>query len=116
MKVLIGEEGTRKQRKKWQALTRFRLLASSQGFSFIEVEMLTGVMHQIRAHMEATRHPLVGDSLYGAGRPDPFSLGRHFLHAFQLRFRHPKSGQDLVIKSPLPQELRRVLDRLGIKL
>jgi 23S rRNA pseudouridine1911/1915/1917 synthase len=116
MRAVLEDGGKKNQPRSWQALTRFRTLGGSQGFSLLEVHMDTGVTHQIRVHLGAIGHPLVGDSLYGKGRPDPFGLGRHFLHAFYLAFRHPTSGKDVVIKSPLPRELRRVLERLGIKL
>lgn len=116
MRAVMEEESKRKQAKRWRALTRFWLLGSSQGFSFLEVEMETGVTHQIRVHLETIGHPLVGDPLYGKDRSDPFGLGRQFLHAFYLGFRHPKSGQDMIFESPLPQELRDVLERLRINL
>lgn len=116
MRTVTEERGKRNQARKWPALTRFRLLSHSQGFSLLEVEMETGVTHQIRVHLEAIGHSLVGDPLYGEDRPDPFALGRQFLHAFYLRFRHPGSGEDVAIESPLPGELRQVLDALGIKL
>lgn len=101
--------------RKWPASTRLQALASSQGFTLLEIDISTGVTHQIRAHLEAFGCPLVGDPLYGDNRPDPFGLGRQFLHACHLRFRHPRSDQEVVIKSPLPGELRRVLGDLGIR-
>ena len=118
MKAIIEEAGGRERpgRKQWEATTRFRCLGSQQGFSLLEIEMETGVTHQIRAHMEAIGHPLVGDPVYGRDRPDPFELGRQFLHAFYLGFHHPKTGEPVTIESPLPGELREVLDRLDISL
>ena len=101
--------------RKWQASTRLKVLRSSHGFTFLEIDISTGVTHQIRAHLEAFGHPLLGDPLYGGGRPDPFGLGRQFLHACDLRFRHPRSGLDVTVTSPLPEDLGRVLDRLGIR-
>ena len=101
--------------KRWQALTRLRPVASAGGWSLLEVEIETGVTHQIRAHLEASGHPLVGDPLYGADRSDPFAVGRQFLHAFYLGFRHPMSDQEITVQSPLPEELREVVDHLGMK-
>jgi 23S rRNA pseudouridine1911/1915/1917 synthase len=79
------------------------------------VEIERGVTHQIRVHLQAAGHPLVGDPLYGAGRTNALGLERQFLHAAGLEFRHPKDGRKIVVKSPLPEDLRRVLDRLGMK-
>ena len=100
--------------RSWNATTRFRRHGCSQGFSLIEVEIESGVTHQIRAHLEAAGHPLVGDPLYSASRPEPFGLGRQFLHAWHLGFRHPKNGRNVAVESPLPDELKQALDRLSI--
>ncbi len=116
MKVVGEEWGKENRARRWKSSTRFHLLGQSQGFSLLEVEMETGVTHQIRVHLAAIGHPLIGDWLYGKDRPDPFGLERHFLHAFYLEFRHPKSGRNVAVRSPLPEELRKVLDRLNITL
>ncbi len=93
-------------------------------FTLIEVKIDTGRTHQIRVHLASIGHPVVGDSLYGAAaelrplanrsRPNipPLSLGRNFLHAAQLQFVHPRTGQSLVLKSPIPSELERFLAAL----
>ena len=113
----VKTEGGKKTRvRSWKALTRLKALSSSQGLTLLEVGIDTGVTHQIRAHLEAFGHPLVGDPLYGKHRPDPFGLGRQFLHAFYLGFRHPKSGLEVTVTSPLPEALRKVLERLKIRL
>jgi 23S rRNA pseudouridine1911/1915/1917 synthase len=64
----------------------------------------TGRTHQIRVHLRAIGHPVVGDRDYDGGRPglDP---GRPFLHAVSLRFRHPVTGDDIEVESPLPADL-----------
>jgi len=116
MKTLAGAKKRGRTPRSWKATTRFRLRGYSQGFSLLEVEIETGMTHQIRAHLEAAGHPLVGDRLYGSGRSDPFGLGRQFLHACYLGFRHPKDGREVAVESPLPEELRQVVDRLKIKL
>ena len=102
--------------KRWQALTRFKPIGSSAGFTLLEVEIETGVTHQIRAHLEAFGYPLVGDPLYGKNRPNPFVLGRQFLHAYYLGFRHPKSGVEVTVTGPLPEDLKRVLDCIKMSL
>jgi 23S rRNA pseudouridine1911/1915/1917 synthase len=66
------------------------------------VTLETGRMHQIRVHLAAIDLPVVGDPVYG--RPEP-SLGRQFLHAAELAFPHPISGDRLVLRSELPSDL-----------
>ena len=75
--------------------------------------METGVMHQIRVHLAAIGHPIVGDSLYASER-DPMELGRHFLHACRLEFAHPTNGVPIGVGSPLPSELTNFLERMAI--
>lgn len=68
--------------------------------------------HQIRAHLSAAGHPLLGDTLYGG--PAIEGLDRHFLHASELRFQHPITLRPLEFQSPLPAELARLLDTLVV--
>lgn len=92
-----------------EAETRYRLLQAYQEFAYLEIHPLTGRTHQIRVHMAAAGHPLVGDSRYGrrGGKgPSP----RLFLHAATLKFRHPGSGERVEFSSPLPPDLQDVLD------
>ena len=100
--------------KVWPALTRFRRVGHAQEFSLLEVEIETGVTHQIRIHLQAAGHPIVGDPLYGR-EPNPLGLTRQFLHAFFLGFRHPGDGRDIVVESPLPVDLQGVVERLGLQ-
>lgn len=78
--------------------------------SLLEVRASVAVRHQIRAHLAAIGHPLVGDWLYGG--PAFPSLERHFLHASRLRFEHPIEREQLDVGSPLPDELTAVLRAL----
>jgi 23S rRNA pseudouridine1911/1915/1917 synthase len=71
--------------------------------TFLSVRIATGRTHQIRVHLSSIGHPVVGDRLYGA--PAEASLGRFFLHAHQLRFRSPSTGEWITLESPLPPEL-----------
>jgi 23S rRNA pseudouridine1911/1915/1917 synthase len=73
------------------------------------VELETGRTHQVRVHMAAIGHPVVGDRAYGKGRPTPLPPGRHFLHAFELAFEHPADGREVVWKSALPPDLVAVI-------
>jgi 23S rRNA pseudouridine1911/1915/1917 synthase len=105
----------RKQRS-WHAVTRFRKIGEAPGLSLVEVEMTTGVTHQIRVHLAAIGHAIVGDSLYGVNATETFGLERHFLHASSLEFRHPDDGRVVKLKAELPTELRTILKRLKLRL
>ena len=84
------------------AVTRFEPLERRSGFTLLEVEIATGVMHQIRAHLAFIGHALAGDVLYGG--PELPGLARHFLHANRLSFAHP-DGTRPRFESALPPEL-----------
>ena len=93
-----------------QAITSYQVLKRFQGFTFLEVKIGTGRTHQIRVHLASIKHPVVGDKLYGA----PASpLGRYFLHARQITFTSPTSGQRITVTAPLPPELDEYLKTLS---
>jgi len=102
--------------KVWPALTHYRKICEQRGFSFLELEMETGVTHQLRAHLAAIDHPIVGDALYGAEGRETLGLRRHFLHAKELRLMHPVSRSFVKLEAPLPDELAAVIARLKMKL
>ena len=84
-----------------------------QGFSLVECTPKTGRTHQIRVHLAHIHHPLVGDITYcGSKRAklDPLWCPRQFLHATELKFKHPRTNEELVIQSPLPTDLKKVLE------
>ncbi len=90
------------------AITEFRVRQRAGLYSLVEVKLITGVLHQVRAHLAAIGAPIVGDALYG-GVSEP-GLTRFFLHAVSLGVRHPLTGDFLRVESPLPPELQAVLD------
>lgn len=92
------------------AVTRFLPLERRSGFTLLDVEIPTGVMHQIRAHLAFIGHPLAGDALYGG--PVLPGLDRHFLHAARLAFAHP-DGSRAKFDSPLPFDLAATLAQLS---
>jgi 23S rRNA pseudouridine1911/1915/1917 synthase len=92
-----------------EATTRYKIREEMPGHALLEVEPVTGRTHQIRVHLAAIGHPVFGDPLYGKASP---LLGRQFLHAWRLAFRMPLSEREVEFESPLPPDLRRVLDRL----
>ncbi|HYA29408.1 MAG TPA: RluA family pseudouridine synthase [Acidobacteriota bacterium] len=113
MRVVTQTHGARGARV-WQALTRYRKLGAAKGASLLEIDMATGVTHQIRAHLAAIGHPIVGDGVYGPERKEAFGLTRHFLHAKGLQFSHPDNGRVIKLDAELPQELCTVLKRLAV--
>jgi 23S rRNA pseudouridine1911/1915/1917 synthase len=106
-----------------EAITHYtvvRRLDSQYGkFTLLEVQIDTGRTHQIRVHLASLRHPVVGDTLYGAPREvsskqaDRLSLPRNFLHAAALQFQHPRAGELLSFVAPLPAELESFLQTLS---
>lgn len=95
-----------------QARTRYRLLREVDGRSLVEARPETGRTHQIRVHFASIGHPLVGDAVYGRGRPPVPSLRRQFLHAQRLAFRHPRTGERLELEAPLAEDLARAVGEL----
>lgn len=90
------------------AVTEFSVRARQGSYALVDVKLITGVLHQVRAHLAAVGAPIVGDTLYG-GAEEP-GLTRFFLHAVSLAVRHPVSGEMVRVESPLPAELTKVLD------
>ena len=111
-------------------LVERRLATRFGAFTLLRVRIETGRTHQIRVHLASLGHPVVGDTLYGAPREiraegeqrvmkksrrralDTVSLGRNFLHAAELELKHPRTGEPLVFRAPLPQELTALLAEL----
>jgi 23S rRNA pseudouridine1911/1915/1917 synthase len=129
----IGRDPTRRTRmaaqsKSWHgaaivnpraARTDWRVLAAIDKTTLLEVQLHTGRTHQIRVHFAALKHPVVGDTLYGAaamlavGKTTLPSPGRNFLHAAKLGFAQPRTGSAIELRAPLPAELRAFLERLS---
>ena len=97
------------------ARTRYEVLRSFTrpvDVSLLRCDLETGRTHQIRVHLAAIDHPVVGDPTYG-GRRQSFPVPRIFLHADRLAFVHPDSGATMSFERPLPADLDGVLDRLA---
>jgi 23S rRNA pseudouridine1911/1915/1917 synthase len=85
-------------------------------YSYVRVRPATGRTHQIRVHLASIGFPIVGDALYGATKRDTLSRAlapRQLLHASELNFESPASGQAVHLYAPLPVDMRRVIDLLG---
>ena len=92
------------------ARTHFELERAYAGFALLRVTLETGRTHQIRVHLQAIGHSVAGDPEYGTA--DQLGLTRQFLHAARLAFAHPVTGAPVDVSSPLPPDLRAVLDGL----
>lgn len=95
------------------AVTHYQMTSQWEhpGVALLDVTLETGRTHQIRVHLAGIGHSVIGDRLYG--RRDPINSRRLFLHAVRLRFRHPATGEEMEISSPLPADLVEVLEALG---
>jgi len=106
-------------RRSREAVTRIVRAEQIRVLTLLQVAIHTGRTHQIRVHLSAIGHPIVGDPLYGGvHRRVPGDLRavthleRPFLHAARLVFTHPRDGRRMDFASPLPDDLQRVLDEL----
>ncbi len=102
-----------------EAVTEVRVLERVEGLTLLEARPRTGRTHQIRIHLAAIGHPVVGDALYGSEAHAAFQMWmqrvgchfeRHFLHASVLAFHHPSTGQWLCFHSPPPEDFRALLE------
>ena len=94
------------------AVTHWEVIARYRGFTHVRCILETGRTHQIRVHMAHIGHPLLGDMVYGAGKPEK-GLEGQCLHARSLKFRHPRTGEEVRLTSELPGYFTDVLSRLG---
>jgi 23S rRNA pseudouridine1911/1915/1917 synthase len=96
------------------SVTHYEVLEMLPAASLVEVHLETGRTHQIRVHMAALRHPLVGDLTYGAdpALAERVGLSRQWLHAVRLGFAHPADGRRLEVSSAYPADLARALETL----
>jgi 23S rRNA pseudouridine1911/1915/1917 synthase len=93
------------------ARTHFRVLKRYARHTLLLLQLETGRTHQIRVHLQAIGHPVVGDPIYGSGHTPPgVALQRQFLHAYQLAFVHPITGEQMEFEAPLPSDLQAILD------
>ncbi len=110
---------TTRARRSREAVTKVKKAEDLNGVSLLQLALATGRTHQIRVHLSAIGHPVVGDPLYGGVRRRVaphlravMRLERPFLHAARLVFAHPGDGRRMEFQSPLPEDLEAVLDDL----
>jgi 23S rRNA pseudouridine1911/1915/1917 synthase len=108
-----------------EAVSYYEVMERFRGFALVKVQPKTGRTHQIRVHLAHVGCPVLADKLYGGrssfklseaiGRPlenDELLLERQALHAFRLRFKHPRTGNWLEVEAPFPPDMRRTLEVL----
>ena len=94
------------------AITHWEVIARYNGYTHVRCMLETGRTHQIRVHMAHIGHPLLGDLVYGRKRAEK-GLEGQCLHAKELRFLHPRTGESVTVTSELPDYFKDVLKKLG---
>ena len=94
------------------AVTHWEVIARYNGYTHVRCRLETGRTHQIRVHMAHIGHPLLGDFTYGAPCPEKGLVGQ-CLHARELKFIHPRTGEQIHLTTALPEYFEEVLSKLG---
>lgn len=94
------------------AVTHCKVLRRYGRYTYVECRLETGRTHQIRVHMAYVHHPLLGDEVYAGRRKSPFATQGQCLHAGILGFVHPRTGEYIETKAPLPQYFEEILNKL----
>ena len=95
-----------------RAVTHCKVLRRYGRYTYVECRLETGRTHQIRVHMAYVHHPLLGDEVYAGRRKSPFATQGQCLHAGILGFVHPRTGEYIETKAPLPQYFEEILKKL----
>lgn len=112
MAVLKAGQGTSRE-----AVTHYTTLEKYSGFSLVRCQLETGRTHQIRVHMSYKGHPLLGDSVYGGNKTkfeaaNKSLISGQCLHAKELRLIHPRTGQLMHFECELPEEMKKIIEKL----
>ena len=99
------------ERNSRPAVTHWTVLARYGQYTHLQCRLETGRTHQIRVHMAYINHPIAGDPLYGVRKPE-LGLTSQCLHARALTIRHPRTGEEITVTCPLPEEFERALEKL----
>ena len=99
------------ERNSRPAVTHYEVLTRYRGYTHIRCRLETGRTHQIRVHMSYRNHPILGDLVYGHKKPE-LGQSSQCLHAKELRFIHPRTGEPVTVTCELPDYFQGVLSRL----
>ncbi len=94
------------------AVTHFKVVERFKKYTLVECQLETGRTHQIRVHMKYIKHPIVGDQKYSYRKT--MDVGGQLLHAFELKFTHPSTGERMVVNAPLPEQFETILEEIRI--
>ena len=123
IRTLIGRDPASRMRMSARvsrgraAVTNYRVLDASGGFSLILLTPETGRTHQLRVHLAHAGHPVAGDARYGADfrRDTPAEVPRQMLHAWKLALTHPGTGRRIEFVAPIPRDMSEFMRALGMK-
>ncbi|NGX39905.1 MAG: Ribosomal large subunit pseudouridine synthase D [Chlamydiae bacterium] len=94
-----------------EAISAFRVLAHKENLSLVEIELITGRTHQIRAHLKKLNCPILGDPIYGSVTLNrKYRIHQQLLHAHRIHFIHPISGDPVELTAPIPSEMKDFID------
>ena len=105
-KMAVTEKNSR------DAVTHWEVVARYSGYTHLRLRLETGRTHQIRVHLAWQNHPILGDMVYGHKKPE-LGLSSQCLHARELTFVHPRTGEPVTVSCPLPDYFLEVLRKLG---
>lgn len=105
-KMAVTEKNSR------PAVTHYEVITRYSGYTHLRLRLETGRTHQIRVHLAWQNHPVLGDMVYGRGKA--LGLDSQCLHARSLTFQHPRTGEQVVVESELPEYFENVLKKLSI--
>ena len=108
-RMMVVREGGR------YALTVYQVLQQYPEHALLKIELKTGRTHQIRVHLKYIQHPAVGDPVYGKASKNNLGMLRQALHAQLVAFTHPVSGEPMTFDTPLPEDMRLVLEKLDVR-
>ena len=104
-RMAVTEKNSRPAVTHWEVIDRYG------AYTHLRCRLETGRTHQIRVHMAYIHHPIAGDPVYGVKKPE-LGLTSQCLHARELTFTHPRTGEEMTFTTPLPEEFRKALARL----
>ncbi len=104
---------TEKKSEGKDALTKYRVVSQNMDYAFLRLRIYTGRTHQIRVHLLSIGHPVLGDPIYS--RPDSkYRNATLMLHAERIVFSHPRTGEKMVFRAPLPERFGTILENEGL--